>query len=88
MGKELCNLQKSSKLISAAIAAANKTREDNMDYQKESLKKHFEWGGKIEVASRVKVSGKEELSLAYTPGVAAPCLAIKDDPSLSYSLTR
>lgn len=59
-----------------------------MDYQKLSLEKHFEWKGKIEVASRVKVDGKEALSLAYTPGVAAPCLAIKDDKSLSYSLTR
>ena len=41
-----------------------------MDYAKESLKKHFEWKGKIEVVSRVPVDGKEALSLAYTPGVA------------------
>ena len=59
-----------------------------MDYQKESLKKHYEWAGKLEVTSRVKVDGKEALSLAYTPGVAAPCLAIKEDESLSYALTR
>lgn len=59
-----------------------------MDYQKLSLGKHFEWKGKLEMTSRVKVDGKEALSLAYTPGVAAPCLAIKDDPNLSYSLTR
>lgn len=59
-----------------------------MDYQKLSLEKHFEWKGKLEMTSRVKVDGKEALSLAYTPGVAAPCLAIKDDPELSYSLTR
>ena len=59
-----------------------------MDYQKVSLEKHFEWKGKLEMTSRVKVDGKEALSLAYTPGVAAPCLAIKDDPKLSYSLTR
>lgn len=59
-----------------------------MDYQKLSLEKHFEWKGKLEMTSRVKVDGKEALSLAYTPGVAAPCLAIKDSPELSYSLTR
>lgn len=59
-----------------------------MDYQKASLEKHFEWKGKIQMKSTVKVDGKEALSLAYTPGVAAPCLAIKDDPDLSYSLTR
>lgn len=59
-----------------------------MDYQTESLKKHFEWKGKIEMRSRVQVDGKDALSLAYTPGVAAPCLAIKDDPALSYALTR
>lgn len=59
-----------------------------MDYAKESLRLHKEWGGKIEVISRVPVSNKEELSLAYTPGVAEPCLAIQEDPSLSYTLTR
>lgn len=59
-----------------------------MDYAKESLKKHFEWKGKLEVNSRVNVDGKEALSLAYTPGVAAPCLEIKDNPDLSYDLTR
>lgn len=59
-----------------------------MDYQKVSLEKHLEWKGKLEMTSRVKVDGSEALSLAYTPGVAAPCLAIKDDPALSYALTR
>ncbi len=59
-----------------------------MDYQKLSLEKHFEWKGKLEMTSRVRVDGKEALSLAYTPGVAAPCLAIKDNPEISYSLTR
>ncbi len=59
-----------------------------MDYQKLSLEKHFEWKGKLEMTSRVRVDGKEALSLAYTPGVAAPCLAIKDNPELSYSLPR
>ena len=59
-----------------------------MDYSKESLKKHYEWKGKLEVTARAKVQNKQDLSLAYTPGVAAPCLAIKDNPELSYSLTR
>ena len=59
-----------------------------MDYSKESLQKHYEWKGKLEVTSRAKVQNKQDLSLAYTPGVAAPCLAIKDNPELSYSLTR
>ncbi len=59
-----------------------------MNYSEESLKKHFEWKGKLEVTSRAKVENKQDLSLAYTPGVAAPCLAIKDNNDLSYSLTR
>ena len=59
-----------------------------MDYMKESLKKHYEWKGKLEVASRASVGSAEELSLAYTPGVAAPCLAIKDNPDDAYALTR
>ena len=54
----------------------------------ESLKKHYEWAGKIEVASRVPVKGKVDLSLAYTPGVAAPCLEIQRDEEKSYELTR
>lgn len=59
-----------------------------MNYSEESLKKHYEWKGKLEIVSRAKVENKQDLSLAYTPGVAAPCLAIKDDKDLSYSLTR
>ncbi|MBO4554922.1 MAG: NADP-dependent malic enzyme [Clostridia bacterium] len=59
-----------------------------MDYLKESLKKHFEWKGKLRVSSAVKIKDKESLSLAYTPGVASPCLAIKDNPELSFELTR
>ena len=59
-----------------------------MDIKERSLKKHYEWGGKIEVISRCPVNTREELSLAYTPGVAEPCLRIKDDPDLSYKLTR
>ncbi len=59
-----------------------------MDYAQESLKKHREWGGKIEVIATVPVGNKDELSLAYTPGVAQPCLEIQKDPDLSYVLTR
>ncbi len=59
-----------------------------MDICKESLKKHEEWGGKIEVISRAPLQTREDLSLAYTPGVAEPCLAIEKDPSLSFTLTR
>lgn len=59
-----------------------------MDYAKESLKKHSEWKGKIEVVSRVPVSTKKDLALAYTPGVAQPCLEIQKDLDKSYELTR
>ena len=59
-----------------------------MDYAKESLKKHAEWGGKIEVISTVPCKTKEDLSLAYTPGVAQPCLEIQKDVNKSYELTR
>lgn len=59
-----------------------------MDIRKESLKKHYEWGGKIEVVSRVKVDSREDLSLCYTPGVAEPCLAIQEDINCSWELTR
>ena len=59
-----------------------------MNYQEESLKKHYEWKGKIEVTARVTVKDKEDLSLAYTPGVAQPCLEIQKDESKSYDLTR
>lgn len=59
-----------------------------MDYMKESLKKHYEWKGKLEVSPRVKTDSREALSLAYTPGVAAPCLEIAKDGSKVYDLTR
>ena len=59
-----------------------------MNYMEESLKKHYEWAGKIEVSSRVPVKDKVDLSLAYTPGVAAPCLEIQRDEDKSYELTR
>ena len=59
-----------------------------MDYAKESLRLHGEWGGKIEVVCTVPCKTKEDLSLAYTPGVAQPCLEIQKDVNLSYELTR
>lgn len=59
-----------------------------MDYSAESLRLHKEWGGKIEVISRVPVKTNDELSLAYTPGVAQPCLEIQKDIDRSYELTR
>ena len=59
-----------------------------MDYAKESLRLHGEWKGKIEVVSTVPVATKDDLSLAYTPGVAEPCLAIQEDVNKSYDLTR
>ena len=59
-----------------------------MDYAKESLRLHGEWKGKIEVVATVPVASKEDLSLAYTPGVAQPCLEIQKDVNKSYDLTR
>ena len=59
-----------------------------MNYAEESLKLHEEWNGKLEVISTVPVKDEEDLSLAYTPGVAQPCLEIRDDLSKSYALTR
>lgn len=59
-----------------------------MDYAKESLRLHYEWKGKIEVVARAKVDNKDALSLAYTPGVAQPCLEIQKDINKSYELTR
>lgn len=59
-----------------------------MDYAKESLRLHQQWGGKIEVVATVPANDQESLSLAYTPGVAQPCLAIRDNIDRSYELTR
>ncbi len=59
-----------------------------MDYAKESLKLHAQWKGKLEVCATVPVGTKDDLSLAYTPGVAQPCLEIEKDVNLSYELTR
>lgn len=59
-----------------------------MDYRKESLKLHKQWQGKVEVVARAKVNDKDSLSLAYTPGVAEPCLEIQKDYNKSWELTR
>ena len=59
-----------------------------MDIREESLAKHYEWRGKIEVISRAPINDRHDLSVAYTPGVAEPCLAIQRDPELSFELTR
>ena len=59
-----------------------------MDYAKESLRLHGEWRGKLEITPRAAVNDKESLSLAYTPGVAQPCLEIQKDVNKSYELTR
>ena len=58
-----------------------------MDYAQEALKRHYEWGGKLSVTPKMAVSNKHELSLAYTPGVAQPCLEIQKDITKSYELT-
>ena len=59
-----------------------------MDKKEFALKKHEEWKGKIEVVSRAKLETPEDLSIAYTPGVAEPCLKISEDVDLSYKYTR
>ena len=61
---------------------------EKMDYQAESLKRHYEWKGKIEVVTRCPIETAEDMSLAYTPGVATPCLEIQKDINKSYDLTR
>ena len=58
-----------------------------MDYAAKSLEKHYEWRGKLEVVPKMAITNREELSVAYTPGVAAPCLAIQKDPASSFTLT-
>ena len=59
-----------------------------MNYMEESLKKHQEWQGKLEIKARTPIENKDDLSLAYTPGVAQPCLEIQKDVNKSYELTR
>ena len=58
-----------------------------MNYAEESLKKHYEWKGKLEIVPKMEIRNKDDLSLAYTPGVAQACLEIRDDPEKSYLLT-
>ena len=62
--------------------------EDNMNYSKEALKAHREWQGKIRIASPCEIESREDLSVAYTPGVAAPCLEIAKDAEKAYEYTR
>ncbi|MEG1991215.1 MAG: NAD-dependent malic enzyme, partial [Christensenella sp.] len=59
-----------------------------MNYEQKALEMHKKWRGKIEITSRVPLETREDLSVAYTPGVAAPCLAIAENPALSYEYTR
>ena len=59
-----------------------------MDIRKESLKKHYEWNGKIQVVTRCPIETREDMSLAYTPGVAEACLEIEKDVNKSFQLTR
>ncbi|PKM74431.1 MAG: NAD-dependent malic enzyme [Firmicutes bacterium HGW-Firmicutes-16] len=59
-----------------------------MDYMELSLQKHYEWGGKIDYAAKMPIKNKEDLSIAYTPGVARPCEVIRDDPEKSFELTN
>lgn len=70
------------------FCTSRSVKEEKMDYAKESLKMHYDLKGKIEMVSRAKVDSKEALSLAYTPGVATPCLEIQKDINKSYELTR
>lgn len=59
-----------------------------MDYMEVSLQKHYEWGGKIDYAAKMPIRSKEDLSIAYTPGVAKPCMVIHNEPEKSYALTN
>ena len=58
-----------------------------MDYSKIALEKHEQWRGKLSIESKARITNKEELSIAYTPGVAAPCLEIQKDEELAYRYT-
>ena len=85
-------LQLPVRSLRAAVAAGKYVTESEdshiMNYAQESLRLHGEWKGKIEIIPRVPVANKEDLSLAYTPGVAQPCLEIQQDADKSYELTR
>ena len=58
-----------------------------MDYAKEALRLHAKWNGKLETIPKMPIKTRDDLSIAYTPGVAAPCLEIKDDPKKSFTYT-
>ncbi len=78
-----------NKFLSGTSAGANTINGgENNGLRKESLRLHYEWKGKLEVTPRAAVDSKEALSLAYTPGVAQPCLEIQKDVNKSYELTR
>ena len=85
-GSDPCATEENSHI--KGVWPHHERKETKMDYAKESLKLHEKWKGKIEVIATVPVESKEDLSLAYTPGVAQPCLEISDDISKSYELTR
>ena len=88
INSEIVQKPKENTCLVQILSILYELREVNMDYAKESLKKHAEWKGKIEVISTVPVSNSQDLSLAYTPGVAQPCLEIQKDINKSYELTR
>ncbi len=90
MSGQVPNIVGHSRKAAAARRTKNMEMErvKEMDYASEAIKMHQEWGGKIEVVSRVPVATREDLSIAYTPGVAAPCLEIQKDVDKSYDYTR
>ena len=82
-----CVFRGSQQALARSVKRTRKGETD-MDYAKESLRMHYAWRGKLEVVPRAAVDSAEALSLAYTPGVAAPCLEIQKDADKSYELTR
>ena len=81
----MCILLKCDKMINNIGTVGDVHK---MDKKEQALRAHREWGGKIEVISRAKVENRADLSVAYTPGVAEPCLEIAKDVDLSYTYTR
>ena len=88
MGLKFCGISSMMDGNRECLGHSLEKKELAMDIKQEALKKHYEWKGKLEIAPRVHVTNSEELSLAYTPGVAEPCLAIRDDYDKSFLLTR
>ena len=88
MGLKFCGISSMMDGNWECLGHSPEEKELAMDIKQEALKKHYEWEGKLEIAPRVHVTNSEELSLAYTPGVAEPCLAIRDDYDKSFLLTR